>query len=164
VKACVVGTAAWETLWKVKELNNRHEEYDKAAEYAHLIGKPLMVVGQTMGRHPCGDVCVDIAGCPTCSNSVTADVQDLFVFEDKNFGAAFASHVLEHIDSPDLAWMELNRVADKVFIAYPFSHRLTSTLHGHKWFVNKTAGGYLFTAINGGEKLFLSNDGTVLYQ
>jgi ubiquinone/menaquinone biosynthesis C-methylase UbiE len=43
-------------------------------------------------------------------------------FPDKTFGAALASHLLEHlynVDEAKQALEELSRVAEKVFIAYP---------------------------------------------
>lgn len=164
VKACVVGTAAWETLFTAITASDRTARYNEASHYALLMEKPLLVVGQPRGRHPCGDVCIDLNGCPTCAVSVNANIEDLSNYDDKTFGAVFVSHVLEHVKNPDLAWAELNRVGEKVFMAYPYSCRvLARFVPDHKWLIKQTSEGYLFKAINGGEQLFLANDGTVLY-
>jgi hypothetical protein len=122
------------------------DKYALAQEEARMRDKPLLVVGGPSGSadaysdiawvqplvkakaffkvkaHGCGDVCVDIdpQACEGC-NYVSADIMDL-PFEDKEFGAVYCSHVLEHM--PDAAgcqaaWSELHRVADVVFICVP---------------------------------------------
>lgn len=150
---CIIG---WEGLFRIIEFEERESMYEKANQYAHSIGKPLLVIGEPRGRHPCGDVCVDIIGCPTCKTSVKANIENLETFEDKQFGASFVSHVLEHINRPDLAWDELNRTSDKVFVAYPRSYRLLSRLHPeHKWLVKKRDGGFVMTKNWGSESIHL---------
>ena len=70
-----------------------------------------------------GDVSIDInsgavEGHP---NGIVATVTKL-PFPDKTFGAALASHLLEHlynIDEAKQALAELSRVAEAVYIAYP---------------------------------------------
>ena len=38
---------------------------------------------------------MDIVGCPECPNGMKADVRDLSMLGDKQFGAAFVGHVFE---------------------------------------------------------------------
>ena len=76
-----------------------------------------------MPAHKSGDVNIDIipgaiVGQP---NGVVADVVHL-PFPDKTFGAAFASHLLEHLPDQakaEAALVELERVAETVFLSYP---------------------------------------------
>ena len=70
-----------------------------------------------------GDVCVDIArsAFDGHSHGVIGDVTQI-PFLDKSFGAAFASHVVEHLPTTSDAkgaLAELHRVAEAVFVAYP---------------------------------------------
>lgn len=108
-----------------EEVMERIEKYDNALRTARTLGKPLLVVGRPkgLGFHGCGDVCVDLDKCnkcgPNCVKAVQANVQDLHMFHRKQFGAAFASHVLEHVDDLKVALRELRRVSDHLYIAGP---------------------------------------------
>ena len=112
----------------------RNQKYELARAYAKHLDKPLLVVGGPYGNigfrhafglpaHPCGDVCCDLApsACEDCPRYVQADVRNI-PYPDKYFGAAFVSHVLEHLPTAEnciAAVNELNRVADIVLVAYP---------------------------------------------
>lgn len=119
----------------VVEASERHREYAKASEYAGSVGKPLLVVGGPYGvgflrsgflrspAHGFGDVCMDIdpMACRGAPEAIRGSILDI-PYPDKYFGAAFASHVLEHMATVDIAvsaYDELSRVADRVFIATP---------------------------------------------
>ncbi|MEE9197324.1 MAG: methyltransferase domain-containing protein [bacterium] len=55
-------------------------------------------------------------------------------YEGGAFGAAVASHVLEHVAHPELALRELRRVADVVFVICPPWWTPHAWLHpGHRW-------------------------------
>jgi ubiquinone/menaquinone biosynthesis C-methylase UbiE len=76
-----------------------------------------------MPAHGNGDVCLDISRRAINNHpcGVIASVTHI-PFSDMNFGAVFASHLLEHLpttDDAEKALAELNRVAEAVFIAYP---------------------------------------------
>ena len=45
--------------------------------------------------------------------------EELLPFNDKQFGCAFASHVLEHLDNWEFALNEMVRVADSVVVVLP---------------------------------------------
>jgi ubiquinone/menaquinone biosynthesis C-methylase UbiE len=65
---------------------------------------------------------------------ILGDIQKLNMFRNKQFGAVYASHVLEHVEDPDAALKELNRVADKVFVITPLPILPWAWLHpDHKW-------------------------------
>ena len=92
--------------------------------------------------HGHGDACLDInpdaiAGCP---NAVLADVTHI-PFADRTFGAAFASHLLEHLPNTlaaEAALAELHRVADTVYIVYPYRQSLGGWItRGHHLWVRQ---------------------------
>ena len=120
--------AATEFIYYVGEVREREVQYARAELVATELRKPLLVVGRPKGRHPCGAVTVDldpavVAECPTSAE--VSDVRAL-PLSDNSMGAAFVSHVLEHLPPDDipLAWAELHRVADVVFVAGPKPHLL----------------------------------------
>lgn len=59
-------------------------------------------------------------------------------FLDNSFDFIFCSHVLEHIDNPEMAIKELMRVGKRGYIEVPteFQEKMQSTV-SHKWFVKK---------------------------
>lgn len=116
----------------------RRRKYGLAQELAGEAGKPLLVVGGPMGsvtsnplrqvffpfpNHGCGAVCADIdpEACEGCPFFQQADIRAL-PFATGEFGAAFNSHILEHmptIEDLAAAWSELHRVADHVVTCVP---------------------------------------------
>lgn len=98
----------------VLEQSARHQVSRKAREVAG--GKPIINIG--CGNYNFGDVNVDIAP-RNVPNFVLGDAYNLWQFRDKQFGAAILSHVAEHLEYPDLALQEAQRVADHVFVLTP---------------------------------------------
>jgi hypothetical protein len=86
---------------------------------ASKAGKPLLKAGCGSKFTGLSDVNLDIVS-KEVPNFVKGDIQDLYMFKDKQFGAAYASHVVEHVEDVDAAMQELNRVAENVFIITPF--------------------------------------------
>lgn len=115
--------AAWEAFGWIARSRMRAVLFGQAQAAAQRRVKPLLVIGCPAGlgtglpMHPCGDVLLDTQACPACPGSVSGSVEDLSAFTDGQFGAVFVGHVLEEVSQPDLAWTELNRVADEVFVA-----------------------------------------------
>jgi len=138
-----VGVAAWEVGWYGIQLAERRKAYHRAVKAAKRRGKPLLVVGNPHGQYGCGDVTLDIEPSTECPNHVTSSVETL-PFSDKHFGAAFVSSVIEHSCQPYAALRELNRVADSIYVTYPWWWRLTTLLTpGHAWIVTKRDDGSL---------------------
>jgi len=130
-----VCAGAYEGLMWEKQLADRKRLYNEAETYAHSVDKPLLVVGNPKGRHKCGDINVDLTE-TECPTSIEANIEDLSIFYDKQFGAVFVGHVLEHVDDIEKAYGELCRVADKVFVAYPDWYSAIAYVHpGHKWLI-----------------------------
>jgi len=120
-----------------------------ARAYCERVGKPLLNVGAGMpssslralvfGPQLYGDVNIDLAAPRDVAHGRDrvsyGDARQL-LWPDKSFGAVFASHVLEHLDRPDLAIEEWKRVADRVFIVSPSWWAPHTYAHpGHKWFL-----------------------------
>lgn len=121
----------------------------QAREYCNAVGKPLLNVGAGTSRSSVraavlgptlwGDVNIDLAAPdgPPGPNRVTYGDGTRVPYPDKYFGAVIASHVLEHIDRPDLAVAEWRRVADKMFVIVPVWWAPHTWLHpGHRWFID----------------------------
>jgi len=132
--AVCLGFGGWQLAVWLYEVRDKNDKYRSASAYAMERGKPLLVVGGPWGTkrlrrllkvpaYGNGDVCFDISHCAIDGHpcGLIADVAHI-PFSDKSFGAAFTSHVLEHLSSTDKAGKaltELNRVADAVFIVSP---------------------------------------------
>lgn len=124
----------WQLAVLAFETRDKNRKFRAASGHAQSVDGPLLVVGGPWGAKPTrrwfnkpahgeGDVCLDIDpraihGHPA---GVVASVTHI-PFGDGAFGAAFASHLLEHLPSTGdarLALEELHRVAARVFIVYP---------------------------------------------
>lgn len=135
----------------VKDVLVRPEQMARIARaYCQQVRKPLLNVGAgtpasslrsfVIGPTLWGDVNIDIAA-PRVAHGPDrvsyGDARDLREWPDGHFGAVIASHVLEHLDRPDLALAEWERVADKVFVVAPSWWAPHTWLHlGHRWFID----------------------------
>jgi len=153
--SCVAGISLGVVSWQLAvwcgEISQKSKRYKAAIVYAQKLGKPLLVAGgpwsnrrirrwMNMPAHGDGDVCLDIErqALGIHPYGVIADVTQI-PFCDKVFGAAFASHLLEHLPTIEHAkktLVELNRVAEVVFVAYPSRQSVGAWLHrGHNLWV-----------------------------
>jgi len=129
------GVGGWQLAIWMFEIWEKNRKYKAACAHAQEKGKPLLVAGGPWGisrrrrwfigtpSHGNGDVCLDIdpRAFEDHPKGVIANVTHI-PFSNKCFGAAFASHLLEHLPTVDTARQaldELNRVAEAVFIVYP---------------------------------------------
>jgi len=101
----------------------------EARKHADYLGKPLLNVG--CGNTAYGDVNLDINP-KNVPHFIQGDATDI-PYPDKYFGALFASHILEHLEDPDQALREWNRVADKVFVLVPPIYNPFCLDGDHKW-------------------------------
>jgi hypothetical protein len=136
VLAWVVGGYLWDD-WIRPELWGA-----VARGQAHARGLPLLSVGVgspatsfrafVLGPGPWGDVNVDLVPSP---GVVGANVERL-PFPDGRFGAAIAAHVLEHVQSPQIALSELRRVTrGPIYVLTPCGVWAHTWGHpGHRWF------------------------------
>ena len=120
--ALVEGSAA---LVRFRE---RSAAFKSASERAATLGRKLVVVGDPdAGMHTrllraygCGDVCVDLNGCPKCPVTVVADITRGPIPDLADDSAVvFVSCVLEYVGDLDAALREIARIAgspDNIFV------------------------------------------------
>ena len=141
----------------------------KARAYANAKGKPLLNIGAgtddtaMFGATYYGDVNADLSGRKdiphgTLGAITYADAQDLSEFEDGQFGAVFACHLLEHLPEPDKAVKEWLRVSgndpNALFIVTPSWWSPVTWLHpNHRNYYTDGAGG-----TRGGRKVHLRDE------
>lgn len=107
--------------------------FRKAKRAAESRGKPLLNAGCKSVYAELSDVNLDIVA-RDVPRFVRGDIQNLKMFADKEFGAVYASHVLEHVGDPDAAVAELHRIAEHVFVITPLPFLPWAWFHpGHKW-------------------------------
>ncbi len=92
--------------------------FNQAREAATKAGKPLLNVGCGYAYTELSDVNLDIVS-RDVKHFVRGDIQDLSMFKNKQFGAVYASHVVEHVEDLDVALRELDRIAENVFVVTP---------------------------------------------
>lgn len=93
-------------------------KWNEALEYCERVGKPILNAG--CGNNPrfVADVNLDKED-SILPNYIKHDLNMALPFGDKQFGAAVAFHVLEHVEDPKFTLGELNRVADRLYIVVP---------------------------------------------
>jgi hypothetical protein len=154
----LVVVGIWQLVVWMMEIQDKNRKYRAADDYARGRAKPMLVVPGPWGVKPArrwfnkpahggGDVCLDIDrravdGHPC---AVVGSVTHI-PFSDSTFGAAFVSHLLEHMPTTEDAVQaldELKRVADAVFLVYPSRQSIANwVIPEHKLWVwrkgNKT--------------------------
>jgi len=146
----LLGVGGWQVVVWLGETRHKFRKYRAAVACARKAGKPLLVAGGPWGTkgirqrlripaHGNGDVCLDVdpsafQGHPC---GVIGDVTQI-PFADKSFGAAFASHLVEHLPTTSHArgaLAELNRVAEAVFVVYPSRQSIAASAkrEHHLW-------------------------------
>jgi len=134
------------------EVGERREVFQQARGYADSVRKKLLVVGAPKDlpwgeNHPAGDVTIDIS--PNIDSKHEYKVADVrkIPYPAGTFGAAYISHVLEHlptIDDAAKALNELHRVADRVFVVSPHKSSVSAWLHPeHHLWVTPSGDGYV---------------------
>ena len=97
----------------------RREVFIKALERSKLTGKKLVVIGDpyngvgslyTGPDYTCGDICVDINGCPNCSNGVKSDLESYLASINLDEYIIFISCTLEYIPDISNILIHLNKV------------------------------------------------------
>jgi hypothetical protein len=173
IKRAVLGLAMHQAYAFLREQQERRVKYNTAVQTAEASGKPLLVVGGPWGAsrwrhltgvpaHGCGDVCLDMDShaCEGC-NYQAGDITDM-PFGDKEFGAVFCAHVLEHMPTGRdcaHAWWELNRVSDTVFVCLPGKDTIGGWItSGHKLWVSNLGSGMLKVQERRGNQRFLIGD------
>ena len=89
----------------------RRQIYQLALQKSKELNKPLMVIGDPdngatnyiFGRsYGCGDVCLDLTGCPGCTNGIKETIENYLPKLDNNTYVIFISCVLEYVKTQNL--------------------------------------------------------------
>lgn len=140
------GIAVTEGAFALQRWQARRETYDVAARRASKLHRPLVVVGDPdSGAHTrlyraygCGDLCVDINGCPLCKVVQVADITagPIPGIADDS-AVVFVSCVFEYIAELDAALREVSRIAgspENLFVVTVQPWTLTARLYpGAHW-------------------------------
>jgi hypothetical protein len=140
------GTLAVETGLALRRFETRRRVYDAAARRAAELGRPLVVIGDPdAGAHTrlvraygCGDLCIDLHGCPQCRVMQAADLtQGPVPGVADDSAVVYISCVLEYVVDPAAALQELYRMAgspENLFLVFVDPKSLTATLYpGARW-------------------------------
>nr|MDO8113226.1 methyltransferase domain-containing protein [Candidatus Sigynarchaeota archaeon] len=114
----------------VEDTIKRQANLDAARTYAKNAGKPLLNL--SCGNTSFGDTNADIVPRPV-PNFVLNEPNARLPFQDKQFGACYCAHTLEHTDDPEQLKIELERVSERVFIVLPPVWAISCYVPSHKW-------------------------------
>jgi hypothetical protein len=106
----------------------RQQLWRMARARATELGRPLLVVGDpdggvvnaVVGRdYGCGDVCLDLSGCPRCPHGLRGRAEDLLPTLPSDSFVVYVSCTLEYVDDAALVGHELHRVSGgELFVAH----------------------------------------------
>ncbi len=146
-------TALVESGAAMVRFRERTAAFMAAMERAVTLNRRLVVIGDPdAGFHTrlaraygCGDICVDLNGCPKCPMTVVADITKGPIPElAPDSAVVFVSCVLEYVPDLDAALAEIARIAggaDNVFIVNVQPWTLTARLYPNARWRGTTAAG-----------------------
>lgn len=135
------GASVYELTLAMARMQRRRDVFARAQARAMAISRPLVVVGNPDGGmhtritrgYTCGDICVDLTGCPACPVSIQADITKGHIPEVADDAAVvFCSCVLELVGDVAAAEREFLRMAGSpanVFCVYVDPGSVTSVVY-----------------------------------
>ena len=140
-----IGFFAAEAVWigvsVSLEMKERLTAFTEARALADRLLKPLANIGCGGPRNLANiitprfleesDVNVDVVP-RDVPNFKQADIYHL-PFTDKEIGVAWVSHILEHLEDPDAAVKEVERVSDFQFFLVPDWWSSSAAIPSHRW-------------------------------
>lgn len=140
------GALAVEAGLALRRFETRRRVYEAAARRAAELGRPLVVIGdpddgahtRLVRAYGCGDLCVDLHGCPGCRVMQAADLtQGPVPGVADDSAVVYVSCVLEYVADPAAALGELFRMAgtpNNLFLVFVEPLSLTAALYpGARW-------------------------------
>lgn len=115
-----VAAAGAELIGAQRRFAARQELFAAAQARAHATNRPLVVIGDPHGgahtrllpAYGCGDLTLDLTGCPSCPNGLAVDLDRQSVASVAPDSAiVYVSCVLEYVGDPQRAWREILRMA-----------------------------------------------------
>jgi hypothetical protein len=119
----------------------RKKLFLEAENLSKILKRPLMVIGDPYNgigskfhgpAYGCGDICLDITGCPKCNNGIKGRLEDKLSSFKSNSHVIYISCVLEYVDEIDKVWEELLRIAGtskNIFMINVSGYCLTAYLY-----------------------------------
>jgi hypothetical protein len=138
VKALLVLCGAEAALAFGPRRLHRQRVYRAAHRRSQETGKPLIVVGAPragfvtwlLPTYGCGDLCIDLFGCPTCPEQVKADLAHALRLYPSDSAVVCVVCTLEYVEGIEEAKAQLNRVAGRdLFVARVEPWSLTAFLY-----------------------------------
>lgn len=124
---------------EVYEQYNKKYSHDKiyndAEKASRIIGRPLMILGdpfKIMQKNICGNICIDMDGCPKCQVSVKGRIEDILPTFKADSHVIFVSCVLEYVDDIDKVWKELIRIGGTIDNIYVIPSGFCSRANNYK--------------------------------
>ena len=159
-RAALTSVATFEGVQAMLRWDARRRLFAAAQRRALALGRPLVVVGdpdagahtRLMRAYDCGDLCVDLHGCPRCPVMQFADLTAGPVpGVAADSAVVFVSCVLEYVADIHAAIAELQRMAgsaDNLFVATVQSWTLTAALYpGARWVATPNPTGLTTTPV-----------------
>lgn len=126
----------YELIIAIKRKFKRRQVYKMALERSKKTGLPLLVVGDpyngltsilTGCDYGCGDVCLDLNGCPKCPKSIKGSLEDVLPTINLDEYVVFISCVLEYVTDIQLVVNHLSKMNhENLFIVNVEWYCLTS--------------------------------------
>ncbi len=160
------GLVVAETAVAYRRWQARREAFDLAVRRAAALRRPLIVVGDPDGgavtrlqrAYGCGDMCVDINGCPMCKVARVADITAgpvPGVADDS--AVVFVSCVLEYVGDAAAAVREIGRMAgsvENIFYVSVEPWTMTAALYpGARWTAIRDADAIGLTPVSQQQKI-----------
>lgn len=136
----LVGSIAIESAMALGRFQRRKRVFDQAMKRSVKTERPLVVVGdpnaglhtRLVAAYGCGDVCVDLTGCPACPTAMVADITTGVKDLKDDSSIVFCCCVLEYVSDVAAAMKELKRIAgsdENLFLVFVDSLSLTGYLY-----------------------------------
>jgi hypothetical protein len=119
----------------------RRVVYARANKRAKQTGKKLLVIGDPYNGvaskstgidYDCGDLCIDLTGCPKCPESIKGRLEDTIANIKLDEYVIYISCVLEYVDDLEYIQNFLNKVDPKdLFVVNVEWYSLMSCFYPH---------------------------------
>jgi hypothetical protein len=129
----------YESMIGILRKLNRRRVFRMAKQRAEAVGLPLLVIGDpynglmsiaTGPDYGCGDLCLDLTGCPRCPVGSKSKLEDACSHLNFDNYVVFISCVLEYVDDLPLIMKYLNRMnPDNLFVVNVEPYSLTAYLY-----------------------------------
>ena len=127
--ALLMGGITLGGMYAIRHASGKGQAKWVANILAEATGKPTINIGAK--RDKWGDIKCDIE---PHGGVIYANIESMPQFADKTFSVALVSHVIEHVEHPEDALKEVQRIADNVVVILPSPLDIATWVDPqHKW-------------------------------